>query len=369
VALGGGSVMDAAKVLAAASRATSRRVRSFLVNGQGTARRWAARRSSPCPDDRRQPAARSRPGPRCGTPKRNEEVLAGPCESLYPEAALVDPLLTVGLPRGITISTGLDALSHALESIWNVNANPVSTALAGRGRRARRARGPAAAGRRSAGTRRSAHAAGARQPVRGARLLQHAHLAGPLAVLSSDAAPWGAARHRLLVQPADGDARGRRLRSPPATRRCGASSAPTWWPAPGASKRCWKRLGVSTRMPPRTGSPPGTGPRLVDRRAGGRARTQLHRTPGGAVGRNGRVVKSKKRLTMEGTSNDQDDASRFRASSPRARCSRADSFAGSGGTAHAQQVLKVGLIPVRGFAGHAGAEQGHPRGGREEFRS
>ena len=38
--------------------------------------------------------------------------------------------LTVGLPRAITISTGLDALSHALESIWNVNANPVSSALA-----------------------------------------------------------------------------------------------------------------------------------------------------------------------------------------------------------------------------------------------
>ena len=26
----------------------------------------------------------------------------------------------------MTLATGLDALSHALESIWNVNANPVS---------------------------------------------------------------------------------------------------------------------------------------------------------------------------------------------------------------------------------------------------
>jgi alcohol dehydrogenase class IV len=31
-----------------------------------------------------------------------------------------------GKPRQLTISTGLDALSHALESLWNVNANPVS---------------------------------------------------------------------------------------------------------------------------------------------------------------------------------------------------------------------------------------------------
>jgi phosphonate metabolism-associated iron-containing alcohol dehydrogenase len=44
----------------------------------------------------------------------------------WPEAAIVDPELTLSLPPGPTLSAGLDALSHALESIWNVNANPVS---------------------------------------------------------------------------------------------------------------------------------------------------------------------------------------------------------------------------------------------------
>ena len=39
-------------------------------------------------------------------------------------------MLMAGMPRGLTVSTGLDALSHALESIWNVNANPVSTHFA-----------------------------------------------------------------------------------------------------------------------------------------------------------------------------------------------------------------------------------------------
>jgi phosphonate metabolism-associated iron-containing alcohol dehydrogenase len=48
----------------------------------------------------------------------------------WPEAAIVDPLLTSSLPHGATLHSGLDALSHALESIWNVNANPVSDALA-----------------------------------------------------------------------------------------------------------------------------------------------------------------------------------------------------------------------------------------------
>ena len=49
---------------------------------------------------------------------------------ILPEMALLDPLLTVGLPADITLSTGLDVVSHSLESIWNNNANPISIALA-----------------------------------------------------------------------------------------------------------------------------------------------------------------------------------------------------------------------------------------------
>jgi hypothetical protein len=44
----------------------------------------------------------------------------------WPEAALVDPELTLSLPSGPTLAAGLDALSHSLESIWNINANPLS---------------------------------------------------------------------------------------------------------------------------------------------------------------------------------------------------------------------------------------------------
>ena len=47
-------------------------------------------------------------------------------DETWAEAALVDPSLTLSLPAGPTLAAGLDALSHALESIWNVNANPVS---------------------------------------------------------------------------------------------------------------------------------------------------------------------------------------------------------------------------------------------------
>ncbi|MCB1470146.1 MAG: phosphonoacetaldehyde reductase, partial [Rhizobiaceae bacterium] len=49
---------------------------------------------------------------------------------LYPEFSVVDPDLMIGKPRELTIQTGLDALSHSLESLWNRNANPVSMAHA-----------------------------------------------------------------------------------------------------------------------------------------------------------------------------------------------------------------------------------------------
>jgi alcohol dehydrogenase len=51
-------------------------------------------------------------------------------DDLYPMDAVIDPGLMNALPRELTISTGLDALSHALESLWNINANPVSTNFA-----------------------------------------------------------------------------------------------------------------------------------------------------------------------------------------------------------------------------------------------
>lgn len=48
----------------------------------------------------------------------------------WPKVAIIDPQLMLTVPAGVTVSTGLDALSHALESIWNVNANPISDTFA-----------------------------------------------------------------------------------------------------------------------------------------------------------------------------------------------------------------------------------------------
>lgn len=38
---------------------------------------------------------------------------------LYPSHAVLDPALCVTMPKGLTLATGLDALSHAMESVWN----------------------------------------------------------------------------------------------------------------------------------------------------------------------------------------------------------------------------------------------------------
>lgn len=48
----------------------------------------------------------------------------------WPSVALIDPELMLSLPASVTLQSGLDALSHALEAIWNVNANPISDTFA-----------------------------------------------------------------------------------------------------------------------------------------------------------------------------------------------------------------------------------------------
>lgn len=54
----------------------------------------------------------------------------------WPQAAIIDPQLMLSLPPAATLASGLDALSHALESIWNVNRNPLSATLASAAARA-----------------------------------------------------------------------------------------------------------------------------------------------------------------------------------------------------------------------------------------
>lgn len=126
VALGGGSVIDSAKVFAAA-RGDFAAMDAFLKKRAG------AETLSPWPLIAVPTTAGTGSEVTCwGTVWDNaagsKYSLAHP--GLYPEVALVDPDLMAGKPRELTIQTGLDALSHSLESLWNRNANPVSAAHA-----------------------------------------------------------------------------------------------------------------------------------------------------------------------------------------------------------------------------------------------
>jgi alcohol dehydrogenase class IV len=49
---------------------------------------------------------------------------------LVPDAAFIDPLLTVSAPPALTAATGIDALVHCIEAYANVNAHPIVDAYA-----------------------------------------------------------------------------------------------------------------------------------------------------------------------------------------------------------------------------------------------
>jgi alcohol dehydrogenase class IV len=49
---------------------------------------------------------------------------------LVPEVVILDPVLTLGLPQSLTASTGMDALTHAIEAYTSLKANVVSNMLA-----------------------------------------------------------------------------------------------------------------------------------------------------------------------------------------------------------------------------------------------
>jgi alcohol dehydrogenase class IV len=50
--------------------------------------------------------------------------------NIIPNAALLDPMLTVTMPPRVTAGSGMDALSHAIESVLSLGATPLTDALA-----------------------------------------------------------------------------------------------------------------------------------------------------------------------------------------------------------------------------------------------
>lgn len=125
VALGGGSVIDSAKFLAA-GHGQFEPVRNYLETGTGldtpSLPIIAIPTTAGTGSDLTKWATIWDP--------ETDRKLSLNRPDLYAEAVLVDPAITISLPWGTTLASGLDALSHALESVWNVNANPVTRTFA-----------------------------------------------------------------------------------------------------------------------------------------------------------------------------------------------------------------------------------------------
>ena len=125
IAIGGGSALDLAKAAAILS-ANPHDARTYASGG----------------------ASFKRPGPPLiavpTTSGSSSEVTAGAAlwdweESksfgirspmMFPEVAIVDPRLAMTMPQTLAANTGMDAFTSAFESYWNVDAAPMSDALA-----------------------------------------------------------------------------------------------------------------------------------------------------------------------------------------------------------------------------------------------
>jgi len=133
IAFGGGSALDAAKAVAALLTNPGDPLDYLEVIGLG---RPLAAPSAPCI------AIPTTAG--TGSEVTRNAVLASPehrvkaslrSPSMLPRLAVVDPELTYDLPRALTASTGLDALTQLIEPYVSIRANPMTDQFCAEGMR------------------------------------------------------------------------------------------------------------------------------------------------------------------------------------------------------------------------------------------
>lgn len=124
VALGGGSPMDCCKAACAIAKGTDK-IESYHSGGK------------PISADEAIPMIAFSTTSGTASEVTNISVLTDVVQNLknpmndpamYPKIAVIDPELTLSVPKQITASTGLDVLSHAVESYWSTLNQPICTA-------------------------------------------------------------------------------------------------------------------------------------------------------------------------------------------------------------------------------------------------
>lgn len=128
VGLGGGSPIDAAKVIAAAA-ANECEAHDFMTGARSI--EVAGVPQIAIPTTAGSGAESAKVSVLVDHATGEKKGVFGP--GTAPWVTILDPELMVGMPPWLTAATGMDALSHALEAYIGVAANPFSDALAERG--------------------------------------------------------------------------------------------------------------------------------------------------------------------------------------------------------------------------------------------
>ena len=128
LALGGGSTIDTAKAVARLLGQPPGTSLAALLRGEAQAKAAPALPVVAVPTTSGTGAEVTPFGTVWDYREKKKYSVVG--DDLFPRLAVLDPELTLKLPAEVTITSGLDSVSHALESTWNRNATPVSLALA-----------------------------------------------------------------------------------------------------------------------------------------------------------------------------------------------------------------------------------------------
>lgn len=127
IGIGGGSVIDAAKAIAALLTNSGDIMDYLEVIGQGQPLTQASASCIAIPTTAGTGAEVTRNSVLASTEHRVKVSLRSP--TMLPDLAVIDPELTYSMPPSLTASTGLDALTQILEPFVSLQSNPLTDAL------------------------------------------------------------------------------------------------------------------------------------------------------------------------------------------------------------------------------------------------